>query len=151
PPATRLPGSPNAVSRLEAKLGDLAGAPVELERPSNPEHGDYASNVALQLAPTRKRSPRELAEEIARAAEGLDEVERAEVAGPGFVNLWIAPAWYGEALAEIVEAGGGYGGGFLESKQRVQVECVSANPTGPITVAAARNGVIGDCVARMLE
>jgi arginyl-tRNA synthetase len=146
-----LPGSANAVSRLEAKLSDLAGAPVELERPSNPEHGDYASNAALQLAPTRKRPPRELAEEIARAAEELHEVDRAEVAGPGFVNLWIAPAWYGEALAELVEAGRDYGSGFLEAKQRVQVECVSANPTGPITVAAARNGVIGDCVARMLE
>jgi arginyl-tRNA synthetase len=145
-----LPGSTNAVSRLAERLSDLAGAPVELERPSNLEHGDYASNVALQLAPMRKRPPRELAEEIADAAERLAEVERAEVAGPGFVNLWIAPAWYGDALAEMVEAGAGYGGGFLQTKQRVQVECVSANPTGPITVAAARNGVIGDCVARML-
>ncbi|MDQ2983541.1 MAG: arginine--tRNA ligase [Actinomycetota bacterium] len=141
----------NAVQRLEGRLSDAVGAPVTVERPGNPEHGDYATNVALQLAPTRKRPPRELAEEIARAALELSEVERAEVAGPGFVNLWLAPAWFGEALAEMLETGRGYGGGFAEVRQRIQVECVSANPTGPITVAAARNGVIGDCVARMLE
>ena len=68
----------SAVARLEARLSELAGAPVELERPNDPEHGDYATNVAMQLAPVRKRSPRELGEELAAAALGLDEVERAD-------------------------------------------------------------------------
>jgi len=77
-------------------------------------------------------------------------VDRAEVAGPGFVNLWLAPAWFGDALAEMLEAGGRYGGGFAEATERVQVEMVSANPTGPLTVAHARNGAYGDSVARML-
>jgi len=133
---------------LAARLSEVVGAPVELERPSDPVHGDYATNVAMQLAPVRKRSPRELGEELAAAAAGLDEVERAEVAGPGFVNLWLTPSWYGAALAEMLEAD--YGAGWAEPRERVQVEMVSANPTGPVTVASARNGAIGDSVARLL-
>jgi arginyl-tRNA synthetase len=140
----------NSVARLEARLSELAGVPVELERPNDPEHGDYATNVAMQLAPVRKRSPRELGEELAVAALGLDEVERAEVAGPGFVNLWLAPGWFGEALAEILEAGAAFGSGSAKQQQKIQVEMVSANPTGPLTVASARNGAIGDSVARLL-
>ncbi len=140
-----------ALSRLEARLSELAGAAVELERPSDPEHGDYATNVAMQLAPGRKQAPRELGDELAAAAAELDEVERTEVAGPGFVNLWLAPSWYGEALAEMLEAGHDYGSGSAAKREKVQVEMVSANPTGPITVAAARNGAIGDSVARLLE
>jgi arginyl-tRNA synthetase len=140
----------SAVARLEERLSELAGAPVELERPNDPTHGDFATNAAMRLAPTQKRSPRELGEELAAAATSLEEVERAEVAGPGFVNLWLSPAWFGEALGEILEAGAGYGGGSATKPQRVQVEMVSANPTGPITVAAARNGAIGDSVARLL-
>ena len=139
------------VSRLRARLSELAGAPVELARPNDPAHGDFATNVAMQLAPVRRRSPRELGEELAAAATGLDDVERAEVAGPGFVNLWLRPAWFGEALAEILAAGDAYGGGSAAKRERVQVEMVSANPTGPITVASARNGAIGDSVARLLE
>jgi arginyl-tRNA synthetase len=140
-----------AVARLEARLSELAGVKVELERPNDPQHGDYATNVAMQLAPVRKRSPRELGAELAAAAVGLEEVERAEVAGPGFVNLWLAPAWYGDALGEMLERGRDYGAGWADPKQRIQVEMVSANPTGPITVASARNGAIGDSVARLLE
>jgi len=142
---------PDALGRLEARLSDLAGAPVALERPNDPAHGDYATNAALQLAPTRKRPPRELAEELAAAAAGLEEVDRAEVAGPGFMNVWLASSWYGEALGEMLERGADYGAGWAETPERVQVELVSANPTGPITVASARNGAIGDCVARLLE
>jgi len=142
---------PDAVGRLAARLSELAGAPVELERPNDPAHGDYATNVAMRLAPVQRRSPRELGEELAAKALGLEEVERAEVAGPGFVNLWLAPAWFGEALGEILAAGPDYGSGSAERREKVQVEMVSANPTGPITVASARNGAIGDSVARLLE
>jgi arginyl-tRNA synthetase len=142
---------PDAVARLAARLSELAGAEVELERPNDPEHGDYATNVAMRIAPVQRRSPRELGEELAAAATGLDEVERAEVAGPGFVNLWLSDTWFAEALGEILAAGPGYGGGSAEQPEKVQVEMVSANPTGPITVASARNGAIGDSVARQLE
>jgi arginyl-tRNA synthetase len=138
----------NAVRRLELELERVVGAPVELERPTNPEHGDYATNAAMRLAGERRVSPRELAEEISGRAIEIDHVERAEVAGPGFVNLFLKPSWYGEALDEI---GTGYGGGFVETEERVQVELVSANPTGPLTVGSARNAAYGDSVARLLE
>ncbi len=144
-----LPAS--AVERLEAELSELAGADVELERPSDPAHGDYATSAALRLAPTRGRAPRELAQELAEQATRLGAVEGAEVAGPGFVNLRLGRDWYGEALSEILELGAGYGGGSAAAPERVQVEMVSANPTGPLTVASARNGAYGDSVARLLE
>jgi arginyl-tRNA synthetase len=142
--------SANAVERLASELADVAGAPVELERPNDPSHGDYATNVALRLAPVRKRAPRDLAAELAAAVSASPRVERAEVAGPGFVNLWVGPAWYRDALAEILHAAGEYGSGSAAERERVQVEMVSANPTGPITVASARNGAYGDSVARLL-
>ncbi len=141
----------SAVERLAAALAELTGAPVELERPSDPAHGDFASNVALRLAPTRARPPCELAAELAAAAVELPEVERADVAGPGFVNLWLAPEWYGQALAELLAAGKDYGSGSADPRERIQVEMVSANPTGPIPVSAGRNAAYGDSVARLLE
>ena len=134
-----------ALARLERELG------VELERPASSDHGDYATNAALQLAPQRKQPPREIAEELVAQAQALKGVERAEIAGPGFVNLWLSPAWYQEALSEILDAGDRYGADFADPRERVQVEMVSANPTGPITVASARNGAYGDSVARLLE
>jgi arginyl-tRNA synthetase len=142
--------SETAIRRLERELEKLAGATVELERPSRAEHGDYATNVALQQGPQNGRSPRELAEQLAGEFSGLGQVERAEVAGPGFVNLFLAPEWYADALAEIVAAGGSYGAGSAETAERVQVELVSANPTGPLTVGSARNAAYGDAVARVL-
>src|SRR5919197_5840327 len=139
--------SPNAVERLAARLSELAGAPAKLERPQDPAHGDFATNVALQTAPQHRRAPREFAAELAEQAAGFEEVERAEVAGPGFVNLWLTTAWFGEALADI---DGDYGGDSMARRERVQVEMVSANPTGPLTVAHGRNGAYGDSVARLL-
>jgi arginyl-tRNA synthetase len=139
-----------AIERLSQALSSVAGAPVTLERPSNREHGDYATNVALQTAPRRGQAPRELAAELAEQATALPEIERAEVAGPGFVNLWLAEEWYAEALREILASGADYGGASARVRERVQVEMVSANPTGPITVASARNGAFGDAVARLL-
>jgi arginyl-tRNA synthetase len=99
----------------------------------------------------QRRPPREVAQELAGKAASLPDVERTEVAGPGFVNLWLGREWYGAALAEILEAGSAYGGGQAELRERIQVEMVSANPTGPIVVSAARNGAYGDSVARLLE
>jgi len=140
----------HALTRLEEALAEIAGTPVELERPSSPEHGDYATNVALRVAPARGQAPRELAEEIAAAAVERGLVESAEPAGPGFVNLRVSDAWVVEALGEVLGAGERFGGGSAASPERVQVELVSANPTGPLTVAHARNGAYGDSVARLL-
>jgi arginyl-tRNA synthetase len=138
----------NAVRRLEVRLTDLAGAPVELERPQDPTHGDYATNIALRTAAQHKRSPRELAAELAERAAQLDEIERADVAGPGFLNLWVTTEWLADTLGEI---GADYGAGVPDQAQKIQVELVSANPAGPLTVGSARNGAYGDSVARLLS
>jgi arginyl-tRNA synthetase len=134
-----------------AALAERLGPHVALERPGDPAHGDYATNAALRLAGSRRMPPRELAAELVDAAQALPEVERAEVAGPGFVNVFLADGWYGDALASMLEAGASFGAGWAEPPQRVQVEMVSANPTGPITVASARNAAYGDSVARLFE
>ncbi len=126
----------------------MAGAPVKLERPSDPGHGDYATGIALRLAKELGKPPRAIADELVAAAEALPEVERAEVAGPGFVNIFLEPAWFGQALSEALEPD--YGSGSADPVQRIQVEMVSANPTGPVTVATARNAAYGDSVARLL-
>jgi arginyl-tRNA synthetase len=144
-----LPADP--VRTLAAELASAAGAELDLERPTEPEHGDYATNVALRLAGTRRKPPREIAAEIAAAAEGLPAVERTEVAGPGFVNIFLEDTWFGSALSEILGDGDAYGGGAAERRERVQVEMVSANPTGPLHVAHGRNGAYGDAVARLFE
>ena len=138
----------DAVDRLAAAVGAVAGFELELERPPDGQFGDYATNVALRMAKTAGRPPRELAAELAAKAGSVDGVVRAEVAGPGFVNLQVTDSFLAAALGEI---GDGYGGAFVERPERVQVEMVSANPTGPITVASARNGAYGDSVARLLE
>ena len=139
------------VSRLAAELADVAGAPVELERPGDAEHGDYATNVALRLAPTKGRPPRDLAQDIAGEALGRGLVESAEPAGPGFVNLWMSDAWLADAVAEILAAGDDFGAGSAAAaRERIQVEMVSANPTGPLHVAHGRNAAYGDSVARLL-
>jgi arginyl-tRNA synthetase len=139
-----------AIERLEAALGEAAGAEIVLERPGDPTHGDYATNAAMRLAGTRKQPPRAIAEQLVELAAALPDVDRAEIAGPGFVNLWLSPAWYRDALAEILAAGRDYGGGSAAPREKVQVEMVSANPTGPIHVAHARNGAYGDSIARLL-
>ncbi len=140
-----MPADP--VSSLASRLGPG----VSLERPSDAEHGDYATNAALRLAGVRRQPPRELAAELVDTAQELPEVGRAEIAGPGFVNLFLSDAWFADAVGEILAAGERFGGGWAEPKERIQVEMVSANPTGPITVASARNGAYGDSVARLLE
>jgi arginyl-tRNA synthetase len=138
----------NAVDRLAAAIGELAGHPVTLERPKDAAHGDYATSVALQAAGAHGQPPRVFAESLAERALALREVASAEVAGPGFVNLRLTDAFFAAALAEVGE---GYGSGFAERPERVQVELVSANPTGPLTVASGRNGAYGDAVARLLD
>ena len=144
-----MPADP--VKSLAAALATAAGAELELERPGEAEYGDYATNVALQLAGARRKPPREIAAEISEAAATLEAVDRAEVAGPGFVNLFLRDEWFASALGEILADDDAYSSGGAEPRRRVQVEMVSANPTGPILVSHARNGAYGDSVARLLE
>jgi arginyl-tRNA synthetase len=134
---------PDPLEQLAAALRAF-----ELGRPPEGQFGDYATSAPLRLARPAGRPPRELAEELAARARALPEVEDARAAGPGFVNLRVTDRFLAETLAGI---GDGYGGGFAAPRERIQVELVSANPTGPLTVASARNGAYGDSVARLLE
>ena len=142
---------PDPVARLAEALADIAGVPVELERPADPEHGDYATSVALRLAATARRPPREVAAEIAAETVFRALVAAAEPAGPGFVNLHVSDEWLAAGVAEILGGDVPFGSSSAAEPERIQVEMVSANPTGPITVASARNGAYGDSVARVLE
>ena len=125
----------------------------QLERPPRPDFGDYSTNAAMLLAPSLGESPRAVAERLGDAlGDRLGEaVERVEIAGPGFLNLFMADAWYLGALAGLVAAGERYGEGRPQTVERVNVEFVSANPTGPITVAAGRHAAYGDSLSRILE
>jgi arginyl-tRNA synthetase len=130
-------------------LVDLPG----LERPPKPDFGDYSTNAAMLLAPALGEQPRTIAE---RLGEALGDrlggaVERVEVAGPGFLNLFMADAWYLGTIAGLVAAGERYGEGEPATRERINVEFVSANPTGPVTVAVGRHAAYGDSLARVLE
>lgn len=124
---------------------------VELSQPAAQEHGDLATPVAMSLAKAARRAPRDIAAEVASALEGLDIVDRVEVAGPGFVNITLAPAWFAQAAAAIVAAGTRYGSGLAAPAQRIHLEFVSANPTGPLHVGHARHAAYGDSLGRILE
>jgi len=140
--------SAQAVERLQAKISAAVGIDVELERPKDPSHGDFATNVALRTAKEAGRPPRELAAELAAQIGAVDEVDSTDVAGPGFINLRLADSFFVGALGEVGQA---YGGGWAAAApEKVQVEMVSANPTGPLLVSHARNGAYGDSVARLL-
>lgn len=142
-----------AVRALLDRADDSDALPdFALETPRAAEHGDFACNAALLLAGRLRRAPRAIAEDLIAelgGAEGL--VQRAEVAGPGFVNVWLAEARWQQLLREILEQGSEYGRSRAGDGLRVQVEFVSANPTGPLTLGHGRQAVLGDCIARLLE
>ena len=124
---------------------------VKVERPRSREHGDWATNVAMQLAKRAGRNPRELGELLAARIAGHDGVEEAEVAGPGFVNIRLSAASVGELARAVVEAGGSYGRTEGAAGKTVNLEYVSANPTGPLHIGGARWAAVGDSLARILE
>lgn len=140
-----------ALARVAAGLG-APGAEFVLERPREAGHGDLATNLALVLARSRKTPPRKVAEEIV-AGLGLPEtvVARVEVAGPGFINFWLAEDQLAAALATIIRAGASYGRSDFGRGVRVNVEFVSANPTGPLHVGHGRGAAIGDAIASLLQ
>lgn len=125
-------------------------AEVVVERPKNREHGDWASNVAMQLAPVLSLSPRTLAELLAPEIEALDEVSKVEIAGPGFINISLNLASAGMLAKTIVEAGTSYGQGASLLGLKMNLEFVSANPTGPIHMGGTRWAAAGDSLARIL-
>jgi arginyl-tRNA synthetase len=141
-----------AAESVTAAGGHSAVLPT-LERPKKAGFGDYATNAAMLLAPRAGVPPREVA---GRLAEELAErlgaaLERVEVAGPGFLNLFMSDLWLVAALGHVLAAGDAFGGGAAEPAERVNVEFVSANPTGPMTAAGGRHAAYGDSLARLLE
>ena len=124
---------------------------VKVERPRSREHGDWATNVAMQLAKRAGKNPRELGELLAARIAAHDGVEEAEVAGPGFVNIRLSAASVGELARAVVEAGGSYGRTEGAAGKTVNLEYVSANPTGPLHIGGARWAAVGDSLARILE
>ena len=136
---------------VAAVAPDGAAADVELDRPKQPEHGDFASNVALQLAKAQKRNSRELAKALVAALPASKIVDRVEIAGAGFINIFVAAAARQEVVSDILVAGEKFGRGESRKGERVMVEFVSANPTGPLHVGHGRQAALGDALARLLE
>jgi arginyl-tRNA synthetase len=143
-----------AVRNAAVDLGRGDGGPEPtLDRPRRPDQGDYSSNVAMLLAGPLGQSPREVAEQLRQPiVEALGpELTRVEVAGPGFVNIFLADPWYRSALARLLELGEEMPIPPVASPRRAIVEFVSANPTGPLTAAGGRHAAYGDAVARLLD
>ncbi|MGH7270055.1 MAG: arginine--tRNA ligase, partial [Polyangiaceae bacterium] len=143
-----------------ARAGQMDAASVEgmsspgactVERPKRPEHGDFATNVAMAIAKRAGKPPRVIAEGLVAALTGSDDIASAEVAGPGFVNLRLRPHVFHEQVVAILRDKRGWGRAAAATGERIHIELVSANPTGPITVASGRNAIFGDAVARLLE
>jgi arginyl-tRNA synthetase len=132
---------------------DTAALPptVTVERPRNPEHGDYASNLALQLAKKVGVNPRELAGWLAEALAEADGIAAAEVAGPGFINLRLDASAQGVIINNVIDAGHGYGNSDAQAGHKVNLEFVSANPTGPIHIGGTRWAAVGDALGRLLS
>lgn len=123
---------------------------VKVERPRNPEHGDYATNVAMQVAKKAGMNPRELAGLLADALAATDGVESAEVAGPGFLNIRLAAAAQGAIVEQVLAAGAGYGTSAALAGRKINLEFVSANPTGPVHLGGTRWAAVGDALGRIL-
>ena len=136
---------------VRAVVPEFADTPVGLDRPKQAAHGDYASNVALALAKRAKRSPRELAQALVAALPASRLVERAEIAGAGFINLFVTPAARQAIVARVLAERDAFGESLAHSGERVMVEFVSANPTGPLHVGHGRQAALGDAIASLLE
>ncbi len=152
-PLTDLRAAVEAAAAELRPHGSEAGVAPTLEQPKRAEHGDYATNAAMLLAPVLGAPPREIADRLSGTlAERLGpSLERAEVAGPGFLNLVLSDGWHREGLSDVLAAGATYGAATAARPERILVEFVSANPTGPLTAAGGRHAAYGDSIARLLE
>ncbi len=158
-----LPVTPEALSALiagtlarlvadgELTLPDGAPDSVAVERPRVKEHGDYATNVVLQLAKKAGMNPRAFGELLAAKLREQSGIAQVEVAGPGFLNITVSAGAQGQVAADIVEAGDAYGDNSLFAGEKINVEFVSANPTGPLHLGGTRWAAVGDALARVFE
>ena len=141
-----------ALANLEAN-GSIGAGPqrIEIDRTRSAEHGDFASNIALVLAKATNRKPRDLAQAIVSALPPSERVERVEIAGPGFINFYVRASALRDVVRDIQIAGRSYGRSQIGAHRRVQVEFVSANPTGPLHVGHGRGAAYGATVANLLD
>jgi arginyl-tRNA synthetase len=130
---------------------EAAGAAFSVERPKRAEHGDLATNVALSIQKIAGKPPRDIAALVADRLRGSPDVRAVEIAGPGFLNLRLAPAPYHRILGEVLAAGPGYGRAPAALGERILLEFVSANPTGPLLISHGRGAILGDAVGAVLE
>jgi arginyl-tRNA synthetase len=130
--------------------GDLALASVEVEPTKDPRHGDLATNAAMVLAKPARMKPRDIADALVAELAALPGYVKVEVAGPGFVNISLAPGRWQAVVAEVRAAGATYGASDIGKGERLLVEYVSANPTGPMHVGHGRGAVFGDSLANLL-
>src|ERR1700761_4264274 len=151
-PLAELRASVMRAAAMLAGDGTSVPAEVRVERPKRAGQGDYSTNLAMLLAPVLRASPREIAERVGEALSEVlgDELARFEVAGPGFVNLFLSDRWHRRSLRPVLDAGGGFGAGGAPEQLRVLVEFVSANPTGPLVAASGRHAAYGDALSRVL-
>ncbi len=133
------------------QLADSATAKIQIDHTRDKEHGDLASNVALALAKAAGMPPRDLAAAICKALPESSLVERTEIAGPGFINFFLSQASSTAVVQQVLEQGGAYGRSKKGEGRKVQVEFVSANPTGPLHIGPGRGAAVGDCIARLLD
>jgi arginyl-tRNA synthetase len=124
---------------------------IQLEVPKNPEHGDFATNLAMILAKPERKAPRQIAELLVEELRQLPLCDKIEIAGPGFINVRLAPGCWYDLLDRITELDGAFGKSSLGAGTRIQVEFVSANPTGPLHVGHGRGAVVGDAMASVLQ
>ena len=145
-----------AVVRLNEALNkavkSLCAEDIEAEftKPKHDGQGDRAANVAMRLAKAMKAKPRDVAERIADSLKSEDVITRTEIAGPGFLNVWFSGKFYAQAVSDVLRQGESYGAVNLGRNRRIQVEFVSANPTGPLHIGHGRGAAVGDSVARIL-
>ncbi|MEO8687370.1 MAG: arginine--tRNA ligase [Solirubrobacteraceae bacterium] len=154
---------PGPLEELRSAIEDAAaelrngkpgtGVRPSLERPKQAGFGDYSSNAAMLLAPALGAPPREIAERLAGTLSGTlgERLDRVEVAGPGFLNVFLSEGWFAAALEDLLAAGEAFGTGAPAQPEKVLIEFVSANPTGPLTAASGRHAAYGDALARILE
>ncbi|MBQ7545212.1 MAG: arginine--tRNA ligase [Synergistaceae bacterium] len=150
-------GENTAVAKLNEALTNAVKAlgvedvQAEWERPKHEGHGDRAASVALKLARPLKSKPRDIAERLAESIKGEEVITDTEIAGPGFINITLSGKFYADAVSDVLRQGTNYGAVNLGQDRRVQVEFVSANPTGPLHIGHGRGAAVGDAVARILK
>lgn len=131
-------------------VADTASIAINLERPKSTAHGDFSCNLAMMLAKPMRQNPRAIAEQLVQAIPQHASIEKIEVAGAGFINFYLAATTKQSAVKEILQTGDAFGHNQIGKGEKVQVEFVSANPTGPLHVGHGRGAAVGDCLSRLL-